>query len=137
VTQRCVQTGCGAARVPGAFYCAAHGGVAARLGDDRYLELLDQAHHGGHITDRERRQRRLLHLSIRGAATAHAAPGGDGYLWQLTCEYAAGRITVAQGEELLREHDQAVADREAAILADCQALVDAGEARWLADVEAP
>jgi hypothetical protein len=58
-------------------------------------------------------------------------PGDGDFLWHLTVEYAAGRLTVAQGEELLDEHDRAVDDREAAILADCQALVDAGEARWI------
>jgi hypothetical protein len=58
-------------------------------------------------------------------------PGDADYLWQLTVWYAAGRLTVAQGEELLHEHDQAVDDREAKIVADCQALVDAGEARWI------
>jgi hypothetical protein len=40
------------------------------LGDDGYLELLDHARAGGFVTEEERRQRRLLHLKIRGAAAA-------------------------------------------------------------------
>jgi hypothetical protein len=40
------------------------------VGDDAYLELLDRAHTGGYVTDRERRQRRLVHLAIRRAEAA-------------------------------------------------------------------
>lgn len=35
------------------------------VGDDGFLELLDRALEGGHITDRERRERRLLHFTLR------------------------------------------------------------------------
>jgi hypothetical protein len=102
----CVQTGCKDARVPGAFYCAAHGGVtpaeAELPGDDGFLESLDQALAGGSITARERRERRLTHFAIRRAAVSFDADS-----------------------------------REAAILADAQALVDAGEARWIDTDPAP
>jgi hypothetical protein len=37
------------------------------VGDDGYLELLDRAHAAGHVTDQERRERRLVHLKIRSA----------------------------------------------------------------------
>jgi hypothetical protein len=40
------------------------------VGDDGYLELLDRAHAGGFVTDLERRERRLLHLTIRRALAA-------------------------------------------------------------------
>jgi hypothetical protein len=42
------------------------------VGDDGYLELLDRAHRNGHVTDRERRERRRLHFTIRGAGAATA-----------------------------------------------------------------
>ena len=42
------------------------------FGDDGYLELLDRALEGGHITKKERRKRRLLHFRIRGAEAAAA-----------------------------------------------------------------
>jgi hypothetical protein len=37
------------------------------VGDDDYIELLDQALAQGFITEQERRQRRLLHLAARRA----------------------------------------------------------------------
>jgi phage/plasmid-associated DNA primase len=40
------------------------------FGDDGYLELLDRALAGGHITEQERRQRRLFHLVARRATAA-------------------------------------------------------------------
>ena len=40
------------------------------VGDEAYLDLLDRAHAGGFVLDRERRQRRLVHLAIRRAAAA-------------------------------------------------------------------
>ena len=40
------------------------------FGDDGCLELLDQAHAGGFITEQERRRRRLIHLAVRRATAA-------------------------------------------------------------------
>jgi hypothetical protein len=35
------------------------------VGDDGYLDLLDRAFENGHVTERERRGRRLLHFTLR------------------------------------------------------------------------
>jgi AAA domain len=43
------------------------GGTVCVVGDDGYLELLDRALANRMITEKERRQRRLIHLTIRGA----------------------------------------------------------------------
>jgi hypothetical protein len=42
------------------------------VGDDGYLGLLDRVHAHGQITDKERRERRLLHFTIRRAGAAAA-----------------------------------------------------------------
>jgi hypothetical protein len=78
------------------------------IGDPGYLEALDRAHAAGHVTDRERRQRRLVHLHLRRVRHGRPQPGDGDFLWYLSVEYAAGRLTVAEGEELLREHDRVV-----------------------------
>jgi hypothetical protein len=57
------------ARCNGDNACNANHAAAAPIivvGDDGYLDLLDRAHRNGHITDRERRDRRRLHFTIRG-----------------------------------------------------------------------
>jgi uncharacterized protein DUF3631 len=45
-------------------------GLGLIVGDDGYLELLDRVHANGQLTDLERRQRRRLHFTIRGAGAA-------------------------------------------------------------------
>lgn len=45
--------------------------VALRIGEPGYLELLDRSLEAGHLTDRERRQQRLLHFAVvRSTAAA-------------------------------------------------------------------
>jgi Protein of unknown function (DUF3631) len=42
------------------------------VGDDGYIDLLDRALAGGHITDHERRERRRLHFTLRRAGAVAA-----------------------------------------------------------------
>jgi hypothetical protein len=54
--------------------CNAKGnGPSPIVGDNGYLDLLDEARANGHITDRERRDRRRLHFTLRGIATTRCA----------------------------------------------------------------
>jgi hypothetical protein len=58
--------------------------------------------------------------------------GDDGYLKRLLAASEQGLITEAERLEIAAVHEHIVRVRnEARILADCQALVDAGEARWI------
>jgi len=78
----CIQTNCGAPRVPGAFYCTAHGAAApaeAEIERDEPLEV---------------------------------------------------------DNLIVRSREPEASSNEAASLADAQAMVDAGEARWI-DPETP
>jgi hypothetical protein len=103
--RECIQTNCGA---------PASGIVAARLGDDGYLELLDRAHASGLVTDLERRQQRLVHLHVRRVRHERPPqPGDPGYLEHLLALGEQGQLTVDDWHRLSSEHERIVRAREA------------------------
>jgi hypothetical protein len=74
------------------------------IGDPGYLELLDHVHAAGQVTDRERRERRLIHLHLRRVRRERPFPGDDGYVQWLEGEFDAGRVDGEQATELLHQH---------------------------------
>jgi hypothetical protein len=81
------------------------------IGDPDYLEALDHAHTAGHITDRERRHQRLVHLHVRRVRHGRPQPGDPDYIEWLEVEYDAGRVDVTRATRLLYVHDEIVRDR--------------------------